>query len=67
MVGNRLGKGTAFALEMLTAGAATALLSSEAKPGEPTIIFKAASAGIGYLQTSSTGIREIRSPAGGVM
>jgi len=52
MVGNRLGKGTAFALEMLTAGAATALLSSEAKPGEPTIIFKAASAGIGYLQTS---------------
>jgi len=45
----------------------TAFLNVITLPGEPLIVFKAASTGVSYLQTSSTGIREIRSPAGGVM
>jgi len=67
MVGNRLGKGTVFALEMENSNLASALVNALTKSAEPATVFKAASTGISYLQTSSTGIREIRSPAGGVM
>lgn len=66
--GQRLGKGMVAALEFTNANVGTvAATNSLTNVIVPATIFRATSTGRSYLSATGAGIREIRSPTGGVM